>query len=349
MREGTRRELVIGRWMQRVWYERAAGGFVLIPLSWLFRALVALRRALYRAGLFRSHAVGRPVIVIGNLTVGGTGKTPLTLWLAQQLHARGLQVGVAMRGYGSERTEPRLASVASTPQEVGDEPALIARREVATVAVGHDRVAVARLLVESGCDVILADDGLQHLRLARDAEIVVIDGARGFGNGRLLPAGPLREPVERCDAADVRVVNGAGSPVSDAVRMSLRMGEARSLAGGAGRPVSSFAATRVHAVAGIGHPARFFAALREQGLDPIEHPLPDHAVLRRQDVTFEDALPVLMTEKDAVKCAPFADGRHWYVPVTAAFDAGDEARLMGAIEARLRAHAARARGAAPKG
>ena len=333
--------------MQRVWYEGAVSGAFLIPLSWLFAVLVALRRALYRAGILRSHAVGKPVIVIGNLTVGGTGKTPLTLWLAGRLRARGHQVGVALRGYGAERSEPRFATAASTPEEVGDEAALIARRGFATVAVGHDRVAVARLLAEEGCDVILADDGLQHLRLARDAEIVVIDGARGFGNGRLLPAGPLREPARRSAHADVRVINGEGSPVADALRMSLSVAEARALTGSERRPLAAFTGGRLHAVAGIGHPARFFASLRAQGLDPIDHPLPDHAVLRREDIAFEDALPVLMTEKDAVKCAQFADGRHWWVPVEAVFDARDEARLLGTIEMRMRERAAPASAGPP--
>lgn len=318
-------------WLQRVWYERARSGIVLVPLSWLFALAVALRRWLYGRGVLRSFDVGKPVIVVGNVTVGGTGKTPLTLWLAERFGERGRRVGIAMRGYGANASAARLVTLPTTTAEVGDEALLSACRNVALVAVGHDRVAVARLLVENGCDLIIADDGLQHLRLQRQFEIAVVDAERGFGNGRLLPAGPLREPATRLNSVDAVVINGATTPVQG-MHMTLDARDAISLADGrTRRPLSAFAGARVHAVAGIGNPRRFFATLRAHGLDPIEHALPDHAALRPEDIVFEDELAVLMTEKDAVRCAASADARHWFVPVSAIFSQADAARLLGGV------------------
>lgn len=318
-------------WLQRVWYQRTPSGLVLLPLSWLFAAAVAVRRWLYRAGTLRTFDVGRPVIVVGNVTVGGTGKTPLTLWLAERFAERGVQVGIAMRGYGASTTSPRLVTLAATAADVGDEALLSACRNVAKVAVGHDRVAVARLLVGQGCGLIIADDGLQHLRLARQFEIAVIDGDRGFGNGRLLPAGPLREPQARLHSVDAVVINGTATVVPG-MHMTLEAHDAIALVDGkTRRALGAFAGQRVHAVAAIGNPRHFFATLRAHGLDPIEHPLPDHAALRREDIVFDDALPVLMTEKDAVKCVGLADERHWLVPVAATFSQADAARLLGGV------------------
>lgn len=318
-------------WLQRVWYQRARGGFVLVPLSWLFAAAVALRRWLYSRGVLRSYDVGRPVIIVGNVTVGGTGKTPLTLWLAEKLCERGLRVGIAMRGYRADASAPRLVRLPATAEEVGDEALLAACRNVAQVAVGHDRVAVAALLVEQGCDLVIADDGLQHLRLQRQFEIAVIDGERGFGNGRLLPAGPLREPVTRLHDVDAVVINGPATP-AHGVHMTLEARDAVSLGDGrTRRPLGAFVGGKVHAVAGIGNPGSFFATLRAHGLDPIEHPFPDHAALTRADIVFDDALAVLMTEKDAMKCAAWAEPRHWFVPVVAGFSQADAARLLGGV------------------
>src|SRR5262245_51707860 len=228
-------------WLQRVWYEKARGGFVLLPLSWLFRLLVALRGWLYGAGVLPSFDVGRPVVVVGNVTVGGTGKTPLTLWLAERFAERGRKVGIAMRGYGSRASAPRLVTLPTTTAEVGDEALLAACRNVALVAVGRDRVAVARLLAGQGCDLIIADDGLQHLRMQRQFEIAVVDAARGFGNGRLLPAGPLREPAARLNGVDAVVINGTATPVQG-MHMTLDARDAFSLIDGrTRRPLGAFA------------------------------------------------------------------------------------------------------------
>jgi tetraacyldisaccharide 4'-kinase len=321
------------RWLERAWYGREPVAALLIPLSWLFGAIVAIRRFAYRVGLFRAHRVGVPVIVVGNLTVGGAGKTPLTVDVVRRLQARGRRVGVVSRGYGGSADAPRRIDATTSAAEAGDEPVLIAARTGASVAVGRDRVAAAALLAPD-VDVVVADDGLQHYRLARDLELVVVDGRRGFGNGRRLPAGPLREPPSRAARAGALVVNGAmdgvrgslpaGPPV---LTMRLAPGDVVALADGARTSLGVWAGRRVHAVAGIGDPSRFFATLAAAGLDVVPHPFPDHAAYSGADLEFGDALPVLMTEKDAVKCRTFAGPRHHYLEVSAVFGTDDAARL----------------------
>ena len=225
----------------RLWYGDSPGVSVLQPLSWLYGAAISVRRQAYERGWVKSHGVGRPVIVVGNLTVGGTGKTPLTIWLASHLRQRGYDVGLVSRGYGREQGGLRMVTSDSSWEEVGDEPLILHRRTGCMTLVASDRVAGARALAERGAKVILADDGLQHLRMRRDCEIVVIDGARGLGNGRMLPAGPLRESGSRVRAADALVVNGGieGEPVrgvppklaAAALRMRLQSAQARQVAG----------------------------------------------------------------------------------------------------------------------
>jgi tetraacyldisaccharide 4'-kinase len=308
--------------LQRVWYDREAQwlSFLLLPLSWLFGFVVACRRAAYRFGLLRRVRVARPVVVVGNVTVGGTGKTPFTIWLAAQLQSKGVRVGIVLRGYGGNSSQwPRDVSSDSAPEEVGDEAVLLAKRTGAIVVAGPDRVAAAQRAIERGAGIVLSDDGLQHYRLARDREVVVIDGRRGVGNRQLLPAGPLREPVSRLAQADLRVVSWRdGSPrpitaVAATIQACARLAEATALVSGETRQLESFKGARVHAVAAIGHPQQFFSALQQLGIEVAPHPLPDHARLTAADVQFPDDLPVLMTEKDAVKCVRFADQRHWAV------------------------------------
>ena len=313
-------------WLERVWYGRAAGALLLLPLAWLYGALVALRRLAYRRGLLTVQQLPRPVLVIGNLTVGGSGKTPFAMWLARALAAQGLRVGIVSRGYGGSARGPLRVVAESDPAQAGDEPVLLARHSGATVVVARDRVAAARLLVPE-VDVILADDGLQHYRLHRDVEIVVVDGVRRYGNGRLLPAGPLREPRRRAAEAQLVVVNG-GTAGPGEIAMRLEPGAVVSFAGGERRPLAAFTGRRVHAVAGIGDPGRFFATLRAAGVEPVEHPFPDHATLTAADIGFDDDLPVLMTEKDAVKCTGFATARHAWLEVEAAFSAEDGAHIV---------------------
>ncbi|HVW69383.1 MAG TPA: tetraacyldisaccharide 4'-kinase [Steroidobacteraceae bacterium] len=324
--------------LTKLWYSDAAGVSWLQPLSWLYGGVVRLRRWTYAHGWQSTHSVGKPVVVVGNLTVGGTGKTPLVIWLARQLSERGLKVGIVSRGYGSAAGEaPRPVTDRSSWREVGDEPVLLHRSTRCATVVGRDRVAAAETLVSQGVDVIIADDGLQHLRLARNCEIVVIDGARGFGNQRMLPAGPLREPLSRLADVDLIVVNGAAEHSSlrrmgVQMEMTLRPGEAQRLdRGGSSRPLESFRGQAVHAVAGIGNPARFFRDLRGQELDVIEHPFADHHPFAPRDLAFGDTLPVLMTEKDAVKCCDFAEPHWWSVPATAAFSDGRERELLAQV------------------
>jgi tetraacyldisaccharide 4'-kinase len=326
----------------KLWYEESPGAAMLQPLSWLYGAAVSVRRSAYERGWLRSHAVGTPVIVVGNLTVGGTGKTPLTIWLAQQLRQRGLEVGLVSRGYGRQQSGLRPVTSDSSWQEVGDEPLILHRRTGCMTLVATDRVAAARELIDRGARVILADDGLQHLRMRRNCEIVVVDGTRGFGNGRVLPAGPLRESASRARTADAMVVNGGteGEPVhclppelaAGAMGMRLVAGEARQMAGSRqAQPLEAFRGGPVHAVAGIGNPGRFFADLRARGLEVIEHPFPDHHALTAAELDFGDDRAVLMTEKDAVKCPDVAGPRLWYVPVEAAFSEADSRRLLDVV------------------
>lgn len=299
---------------ERIWYQGEPA-----PLSWrllarLYGAVTALRRHAYRRGWLRSYTLEKPVVVVGNISVGGTGKTPLTVALVQALAGRGLRAGVVSRGYGGSERGPLLLGADSSAAQVGDEPLLIHRLSGAPVAIGRDRVAAARLLLRSaGVDVILADDGLQHYRLGRKVEICVIDGARRFGNRRLLPAGPLREPLSRLERVDYRVCNG-GLAHADEVPLHLREDGARRLLAPAERlPLEQFAQRRVHAVAGIGNPQRFFDSLRACRIEVIPHAFPDHHQFTLQDLAFGDELPVLMTEKDAVKCREFAQPHWWQV------------------------------------
>jgi tetraacyldisaccharide 4'-kinase len=316
--------------LAEAWYGHRRSPWWTWPLAALYGALTALRRWLYRIGVLRGVRLPVPVIVIGNLTAGGTGKTPLAIALAEALRARGFRPGVVSRGHGGRQREPMLLGDSPIPAEVGDEPCLI-RASGVPVAVGRDRPAAAQLLVADGCDVVIADDGLQHYRLARDVEICVIDGARRFGNGHLLPAGPLREPLRRLARVDLRVCNGGTSQAGE-YPMCLVGGTAATLDGTREQPLAVFAGQRVHAVAAIGHPARFFASLREAGIDTIEHVFPDHHAFVATELAFGDDLPVLMTDKDAVKCRGFAQPQWWRVPVRA----GLPAEFFQAVLTRLR-------------
>ena len=333
------------RTYERMWYGGEAR-LQFLPLAWLYGLVMNVRKVLYEWGWLPSYRIGRPVVVVGNLTVGGTGKTPLVAWLAEQLKARGFRVGIVSRGYGSDSKAPRVIQPDTPWTESGDEPLLLRRRTGCDVVVARDRVEGAKLLMERGADVILTDDGLQHLRLARDVEIVVVDGARGFGNGHRFPYGPLREMPSRAASANLVVINGTPKHPSLArlprpkdlapVQMTLMPGRVLPVGGTrADRSLESFRGQRVHAVAGIGNPARFFEDLRARGLEIDEHPFTDHHAFVPSDLAFADDRPVLMTEKDAVKCRGFADARMWYVPVTAHFSDAQAAALLEAVVARL--------------
>ncbi|HTV97978.1 MAG TPA: tetraacyldisaccharide 4'-kinase [Steroidobacteraceae bacterium] len=332
-------------WFNRVWYERTAPPWWLIPLALVYGAVSGSRRFLYAKRWRRPTRMALPVIVVGNLTVGGTGKTPLVCWLAARLAELGFKPGLVTRGYGGSSGTVRLILASDDPRVVGDEPILLARRTQVPVAAGSDRPAAAQLLVGAGCDVIVSDDGLQHYALGRDCELVVIDGDRRFGNGWLLPAGPLRETRSRLSVADAIVVNGGRALLDGALSMRLEARNAVALSGGRLSPLHAFAGMQVHAVAGIGNPERFFNMLRAHGIEVIGHPLADHARIGPKDILFADRKPVLMTEKDAVKCLNVAaDERHWYVPVNACFEAGESHTLLGIVMQRI-AHRDSRRGA----
>ena len=328
-------------WLNRVWYERAAPPWWMMPLALIYGAVAASRRHLYRCGIRRPTRVSLPVVVVGNVSAGGTGKTPLVCWLTAQLCDLGFKPGIVTRGYGGSSRTARLIAPSDDPGVVGDETVLLARRTGRPVAAGRNRPAAAQLLVHAGCDVVVSDDGLQHYALARDCEIVVIDGERRFGNGWLLPAGPLRETRARLAHADAVVVNGGRPLPGGNFNMRLEAKSAVNLRGAAPRSLDEFAGSSVHAVAGIGNPARFFSMLRAHGIEVLAHPLADHARFEAADIFFADQRPVLMTEKDAVKCAGMAGMQHWYVPVSARFDAGESKLLLDIVTQAIHGRAAR--------
>ena len=315
-------------WLNSIWYDRAAPPWWMVPLSLTYGAVSGSRRFLYAHHLRKASRISCPVVVVGNVSVGGTGKTPLVCWLVAHLAERGYRPGIVTRGYGGSSRDVRRITAADDPSVVGDESILLARRTGAPVAIGRDRPAAAQLLAGGGCNVIVSDDGLQHYALARDCEVVVIDGDRRFGNGWLLPAGPLREAPGRLRAADAIVVNGGRALLQGALSMRLEAKTAVALRGGAVQPLRAFAGTSIHAVAGIGNPERFFNMLRSRGIEVLGRPLADHAHLTPEDIEFGDDKSVFMTEKDAVKCGRFAGERHWYVPVSACFDGGEADTLL---------------------
>jgi tetraacyldisaccharide 4'-kinase len=326
-------------WLTRGWYGGASRAW-LKPLALVFGAFAALRRMGYRCGLLRSQSAGVPVIVVGNLVAGGAGKTPLVIWLADQLRARGIQAGVVLRGHGGRARTAQLVTPASDPAEVGDEAVLIARRTGGVVSVGRRRVEAARLLVARGCRVVLSDDGLQHLALRRDVEIVVVDGARGFGNGALLPQGPLREAPARLRRVDAVVMNGSdatgiAAAAGEPLTMALAVEALRRVASDEPIALDTLRGSVVHAVAGIGNPGRFFSLLRELGCRPLEHAFADHHAFTADDLAFADPLPIVMTEKDAVKCRAFATARMQYLQVSVVLPDADAGRLLQLVEGCL--------------
>ncbi len=300
------------------WYAGHPALLLLRPLEALYRRVVVRKRADYLAGRKPAYRAPVPVIVVGNITVGGTGKTPMILWLIEHCRARGLRVGVVSRGYGA--TPPRLpwrVRAGQAASEAGDEPLMIVERSGVPLMIDPDRTrAVQALLAEEPLDLILSDDGLQHYRLARDLELVLIDAARGLGNRRCLPAGPLREPLERLDAVDACLLNGGAADSAQGFAFNLQPAALVNLASGERRPLDSLPPGQaVHAVAGIGNPQRFFATLEALHWRPVPHAFADHAAYGPEDLRFTPALPLLMTEKDAVKCRAFAAADWWYLAV----------------------------------
>lgn len=315
--------------LQDIWYGGRPLAVVLLPLATMYSAFVRLRRWLYRVGVLRAVALPVPVIVVGNITAGGSGKTPLVIWLYEFLKANEFHPGIVSRGYGGSAGHwPQQVRPDSDPVTVGDEPVVMSRRTEAPIAVGPDRVAAATALVQHhGCDVIISDDGLQHYALKRDVEIAVVDGVRRYGNGFCLPAGPLREPLSRLKGVDLVVSRGIGSRGEFSMKYLPQPLQPLRRSLGRGRSVPT-PRQEIHAVAGVGNPDSYFEQLRALGFRMRRHAFPDHHAFRAEDIHFGDGLPVIMTEKDAVKCERFAGPEHWYLPVRAELPAVFEHRLL---------------------
>ncbi|MEL4014302.1 tetraacyldisaccharide 4'-kinase [Dryocola clanedunensis] len=326
--------------IERIWSGKSPLYLLLLPLAWLYGLVSGAIRLSYKLGLRKVWRSPVPVVVVGNLTAGGNGKTPVVIWLVEQLQARGVRVGVVSRGYGGKaESYPLLLTQQSTTDQAGDEPVLIYQRTGAPVAVAPDRSAAVKALIQHAHpQIIITDDGLQHYALARDKEIVVVDGVRRFGNGWWLPAGPMRERAGRLQSVDAVIVNG-GEARGGEIAMHLQPGEAVNLETGERRAVQSF--NNVVAMAGIGHPPRFFATLRHCGLEPVRTvSLADHQALNEADVAklVQNGQTLLMTEKDAVKCRAFAAGHQnwWYLPVDAHLSEPQAEQLLQSVSALIK-------------
>lgn len=321
--------------IERIWSGRSALYLLLVPLSWLYGLISNLLRLSYVWGLRKAWRAPVPVVVVGNLTAGGNGKTPVVIWLVQALQQRGLRPGVVSRGYGGKAERyPLVLDDNTTTDQAGDEPVLIYQRTGAAVAVSPVRREAVQALTDRGnIDIIITDDGLQHYALARDFEIVVVDGKRRFGNGWWLPAGPMRERASRLNSVDAIIVNG-GEAQAGEVAMQLVPAHAVNIRSGETRPVTML--ENVVAMAGIGHPPRFFATLHLQGITPVrEVPFADHQSYQKAQlsVLLTPGETLLMTEKDAVKVRAFADDNWWYLPVDAELPTAASDTLLTAISA----------------
>ncbi len=305
--------------MENIWY-RSSYHFIsilLMPIAWIFSVLVTCRRFLYRAHCKKSYSFSVPVIVVGNITVGGTGKTPFVIWLANYLKTQGFRPGIVSRGVGGQQQrQPRWVKPGSSPQEVGDEAMLLSQH--APLVISKNRVAaVKELLAKTDCNIVISDDGLQHYRLRRDIEIAIVDGARGLGNQCFLPAGPLRESPRRLQEVDFVIENSNSLSQKNRYAMKLQGDELISINNAQQKiPLRHFQNQTVHAVAAIGNPERFFSSLENRGIKIIRHRFPDHYLYQAKDLNFGDALPIIMTEKDAVKYRHFAQENAWYLPVS---------------------------------
>lgn len=323
--------------IEQAWQHRGVVAWMLYPLSLLFALIAAVRRTLYKLKLLKSYAAGAPVIVVGNITVGGSGKTPMVVWLCGELKRLGKNPGIISRGYGGKAESwPQDVTSESDPKMVGDEAVLLTSRTGCPMVVGPDRVAAAHMLFEKyGVDIIISDDGLQHYRMRRDIELVVIDGERRFGNQFLLPAGPLREPVSRLNSVD-DVINNGGNCQGQEVAMSLLPGALYNLKSGEALKIEEFIEKHrnaIHAVAGIGNPSRLFRLLTKQGFTVTEHPFADHHPYQQSDLELLQDHPIIMTEKDAVKCATFTTNNNcWVLPVEAQLKSGFVEEIIRQLE-----------------
>jgi tetraacyldisaccharide 4'-kinase len=337
------------QWLEKIWYQKSKGYLVLLPLSAVYCAINTLQRWLKSP---KQNNLSCPVIVVGNITVGGTGKTPLTLYVVECLQKAGYKPAIITRGYGGKATQwPLLVSPDMDPQLVGDEAVLMASRSGVPVYAGADRLAsIRQLLKEQDCDVIVSDDGMQHYKLPRDIQIAVIDQARQLGNGWCLPAGPLREPKNCLTQCDFLVLNGANSIALNETEssydygvavpkfgMQLKGNKLTNLKTKQQKPISEFVGKQLNAISGIGNPQRFFKTLQDAGLNIITtQSFPDHHPFRSSDFQKSDDIITLMTEKDAVKCQYFATDKMWYLPVTATLETSFESQLLALLADKLK-------------
>ena len=319
--------------LEHSWYNNNLLTLMLRPLAGLYCVVMFIRRLAYAMGLLKCHRLSVPVIIVGNLTVGGTGKTPVVVHIAHLLKRSGYSPGIISRGYGGKaRSWPQQVRPDADPIMVGDEAILISRRSNCPMAVGPDRVKTATLLQQhSGCDIIISDDGLQHYALGRDVEIVVIDGMRRFGNGLCLPAGPLREAVSRKEKVDFVITNGTASRNEYAMNYQgetlINLNDSNKICS-----LGDLKNQSVHVLAGIGNPVRFFEQMRRKGLHVIEHPFSDHHPFCAEDLMFDDDKPVLMTEKDAVKCQRYVIENAWYLPIDIEMNNDFDIQLLTLLE-----------------
>ncbi|MBL1294659.1 MAG: tetraacyldisaccharide 4'-kinase [Thiotrichales bacterium] len=318
------------RKLDHYWYSDNWVSTLLRPLSWCFRGMVAIRRWLYKKSLLESVKLPVPVIIVGNISVGGTGKTPLVIALVTLLKKHGYHPGVITRGYGGDKqAKPVLVTSDSDPYAVSDEAVLLAQRTQSPVVASPNRIASSKMLLAKGCDIIISDDGLQHYRLQRDVEIAVIDATRGFGNSYCLPAGPLREPQGRLNSVDLVVMNGDESKRNDDFMMQMHSHPPIKLVNGEESSVDDFAGSKVHAIAAVGNPQRFFDYLKLLGMTVIEHEFPDHHRYVTSEIEFDDSYPVFMTEKDAVKCRKLVDSeKYHYIAIDAELDTRFEPSII---------------------
>jgi tetraacyldisaccharide 4'-kinase len=314
------------KYLQFSWYNESKITVFLKPLSWLYCSIVLLRKYLYQFRIFKSYQLTVPVIIVGNITVGGNGKTPLVIWLAHQLKQAGYRPGIISRGYGGQAKKwPQQVRPDSDPLIVGDEAIVISRRTACPMAVGPDRVETGRALIKySNCDIVISDDGMQHYRLKRNIEIAVVNGYTQFGNELCLPAGPLREPIKRLDKVNFIVTNGALREINKKHlkiiadhNMTYKGNELCALREDENKiPLSNFENKQVHVIVAIANPSPFFESLRKFKIDLIEHVFMDHYIFKESDLKFDDDLSIIMTEKDAVKCRRFDINNCWYLPIT---------------------------------
>jgi len=325
----------IAKWLDEIWYKDHFVGTWFSGLAFLYIDIVKFRRKLYQKGYKTVTKLPVPVIVVGNITVGGTGKTPLVIYLVEKLKAEGFKPGVISRGYGGQaETWPQVVTAESDAHLIGDESLLIAQQAACPVVVGPVRADSAKLLLEKNdCDLIISDDGMQHYALHRDIEICVVDGVRRFGNNFYLPSGPLREPQERLQEVDFVVCNG-GEPEKGELAMNLEGRYAINMQTQERKPLIDFRGQECHALAGIGNPQRFFDLLAKAGLTCEAHSFPDHYAFTAKDIAFKGAHEILMTEKDAVKCKAFATDKHWYVPVQAQLESGFINKLVALLRSK---------------